>query len=72
MRLAALIIGTFGAVAGSIGALIALAVGGIGESLETEKAGTALIGGSIAVGMSIVGLVGAALSMAKPRARQLC
>ena len=67
MRIAALIVGIFGAMAGFIGALVALAVGGIGGAIEVEGAETVIIGGWIALLMSVVALVGAALSMAKPR-----
>lgn len=67
MRIAGLIIGIFGAIAAFIGAIFALVVVGIGGALEAKGAETVVIGGWIALLMSIVGLVGAALSMAKPR-----
>ena len=65
MKIAALIIGIFGAMAGFIGAIIALTVGGIGAAFGqgTEVAWL----GFGALVMSVVGLVGAALAIAKPR-----
>ena len=67
MRIAALIVGIFGAIAGFIGALVALAVGGIGGAIDVEGAETVVALGWVALLMSIVGLVGASLSMAKAR-----
>ena len=71
MRLAALIIGIFGSIAAFIGAVIALSLGGLGSALEVEEAETVVIGGWVALGMSIVGLTGAALSVAKGRVAAL-
>ena len=66
MKIAALIIGIFGAMAGFIGAIVALFLGGIGAAFG---AGTEVAWlGFGALAMSVVGLVGAALSIAKPRA----
>lgn len=67
MRLAALIIGIFGGMAGFLGALFALAVGGLGSELGVEESGTVVTLGLIALAMSIVAIIGAALCMAKPR-----
>ena len=67
MRIAALIVGIFGAIAAFIGSVFALLIGGLGGALGVEEAGTVVVGGSIALLMSIVGLIGAALSIAKPR-----
>ncbi len=67
MRIAGLIIGVLGSVAGFIGAVFALVVGGIGGALNLEDAGTVTSLAFVALGSSIVGLVGATLSMAKPR-----
>ena len=65
MKVAALIIGIFGSMAGFIGGILGLIVGGIDAAFggSTEIAWL----GFGAIGMSVVGLVGAALSMAKPR-----
>lgn len=65
MKLAALIVGIFGSMAGFIGAILGLIVGGIDAAIG----GGAQIAwlGFGAMGMSVVGLVGAALAIAKPR-----
>ena len=65
MRIAALIVGIFGAMAGFVGAIVALAVGGIGAAFG-EGTDVAWLGFGALV-MSVGGLVGAALSIAKPR-----
>lgn len=67
MRIAALIIGIFGSVAGFIGAIFALFVGGIGSAFGAEGAGEIAGLGFGALIASIAALVGAALAMAKPR-----
>lgn len=67
MRIAGLIVGVLGSVAGFIGALLALLVGGLGGALDVEGAGTVTGLSFVAIGASIVGLVGAVLSMVKPR-----
>lgn len=67
MRVAAVIVGVFGAIAGFVGALVAMFVGGVATALEVEGGETVTILGAVALGMSVVGLVGAALAMAKPR-----
>ena len=66
MRVAALIIGIIGSAAGFVAAVIALFIGGVGVALEADGASkiTSLAFG--AIGASIVGLVGGALSIAKP------
>ena len=66
MKIAALIIGIFGSMAGFIGAIIGLFIGGIGAAFGAGEEVAWL--SFAALGMSIVGLVGAALAMAKPRA----
>ena len=65
MKLAGLIIGIFGSVAGFIAALIGLLVGGIDAAIGggTELAWL----GFVALIVSIVALIGAALAIAKPR-----
>lgn len=60
-------VGILGSIAGFIGAVIALLVGGLGGALDVEGAGTVTGLSFVAIGASIVGLVGAVLSMAKPR-----
>lgn len=68
LLIAALIIGIFGAVAGFMGALLVLTAGGLGTVLEQEGAGLAIWSALIAVGASIMGLVGAAISLHNPKA----
>ena len=67
MRIAALVIGIFGAMAGFAGALFAMVVGGIGEAFGADEGSSVAILGFVALVASIVGLVGAALALAKPR-----
>ena len=67
MKIAALIIGIFGAVAGFIGSILAIAVGGIGAGLGADEGEQIALFGLLALIMSVVGLVGAALALAKPR-----
>ena len=67
MKIAALIIGIFGAIAGFVGALLGMLLGGLGSAFGAEGAATVgylSLGG---LGVSIVALVGAALVLAKPR-----
>ncbi len=68
MKIAALIVGIFGSVAGFIGAILALFVGGIGSAFGAEDAGQVTGLGFGALIASVVALVGAALALAKPRA----
>ena len=66
MKIAALIIGIFGSMSGFIAAIIVIVAGGVFEAVGVggaEIAGPGLWG----MGMSVVGLVGAALALAKPR-----
>lgn len=65
MKLAALIVGIFGSMAGFIGAIFGLIVGGIDAAIGGGAQIAWLSFG--AMGMSVVGLVGAALAIAKPR-----
>ncbi|MFH1142001.1 MAG: hypothetical protein V1724_10195 [Chloroflexota bacterium] len=67
MRIAALVIGIIGAMAGFIGGLIALVAGGIAGAFGAESAGTVEGLGLAGIGFSVVGLVGAALAIAKPK-----
>ena len=67
MRIAALIIGIFGSVAGFFGAIFALFVGGIGSAFGAEGAGQVTGLGFGALIASVAALVGAALAIAKPR-----
>ena len=64
MRVAGLVLGIMGAIAGFIGAIVALTIGSIGAAFGDN---TVVLLGLAGLGACIVGLVGAALSMAKPR-----
>ena len=66
MKIAALIIGIFGSMAGFIAAIIIILVGGVFETVGVGGAEIAAPG-FWGMGMSVVGLVGAALALAKPR-----
>lgn len=66
MKLAALIIGIFGAMAAFIAAIIVIVAGGFFEAVGVG--GAEIAGpGFWALAMSVVGLVGAALAIGKPR-----
>jgi hypothetical protein len=70
MRIAALIVGLFGGLAGCIGSLLAYMFGVFLVAAETEgplEAGEIAILGPGALAISILGLVGAMLSTTKPR-----
>jgi hypothetical protein len=66
MRTGGLVLGIIGGVAGLISAVIALVVGGIGGAFEAEGSGMVVYLGWSALFFSLLGLVGAALSLAKP------
>ncbi len=80
MRVAGLIVGVLGSIGGFIGALLALLVlissttlsagarfGGLGAAVDAPEVGTVTTRAFVVLAASIVGLVGAALSVAKPR-----
>ena len=67
MRVAGLIIGVLGSIAAFVGAIIAIAIGGIGSAFDAEGADSIVVQGYVALGASVVGLVGGVLSLAKPR-----
>jgi hypothetical protein len=78
VRGGALALGLVGGVIGLVAAGFALAVGGIGTALNSSATssgqtnfGMVTTGGWIALGSSVVGLVGAALALAKPRLASL-
>lgn len=76
MRGGALALGLTGGIIGLIAAVLALTVGGIGQAFESNSSaaatnvnfGLVVIGGWIALGASIVGIVGGALAMGRPSA----
>lgn len=67
MKTAALILGIIGGIGGFVGALFALVVGGIGGVFGAEGAQTVTYLGWVAIPLSIMGIVGGAISRAKPR-----
>ncbi len=72
MRVAALVLGIIGGVIGILAASTATGLGAIGTIAKDPKAvaqATELAGrGGLAIAISIIAMVGAALAMAKPRA----
>lgn len=68
MRLASLILGIIGGLFGLGGAVFALFVGGIGSAFGAEGAETVTGLGFAAIPLAIVGIVGGALAMSKPKA----
>ncbi len=67
MRTGALVLGLIGGIIGLFAGGFAIAVGGIGTAVQTNNAGSVVVLGFIALGLAIVGIVGGALSQAKPR-----
>ncbi|HHW26377.1 MAG TPA: hypothetical protein GXX23_03430 [Firmicutes bacterium] len=67
MRIAALILGILGGVVGIFGGGLVSLVGGIGAALEVEGASTVTGLGFMAIPTSILGIVGGALAMSKPK-----
>ena len=67
MRIAALIIGIFGSLAGFIGSIVAMFVGSVAGAFGADDSGLVVGLGLGALLMSIMGLVGAALVIARPR-----
>ncbi|MDI6894838.1 MAG: hypothetical protein QME70_09585 [Bacillota bacterium] len=67
MRIAALILGILGGLAGIGGAVFVLFFGGAGAVLAAEGAFTVVKLGVAAVPLSILGLIGGALALAKPK-----
>lgn len=67
MKIASLILGIIGGLAGICGALFALGVGGVSSAFEMKEASTVVGLGLSAIPLSILGIVGGALVMAKPK-----
>lgn len=68
MKVAAMILGIIGGLAGIGGAIFALFVGGIGGAFGANGAGTVVTLGYASIPFSILGIVGGAMSMTKPKA----
>jgi hypothetical protein len=67
MRTGAIVIGIIAGLAGLVSAVLALMVGGIGAAVEPEGASQLIGLGWSALGLSLLGLLGAALWIAKPQ-----
>lgn len=68
MRLAALILGILGGIVGILGGGAATLIGGVGQVLEAEGASTVVGLGMAAIPTAILGIVGGAMAMARPKA----
>lgn len=67
MRLASLILGIIGGLFGLGGAVLALFVGGLGSAFGAEGAETVAGLGFAAIALAILGIIGGALAMTKPK-----
>ena len=67
MRTGALVFGIIAGLAGLVSAVLALIVGGLGAAVEPEGASQVIGLGWSALGLSLLGLIGAALWIAKPQ-----
>ena len=67
MRTGAIVIGIIAGLAGLVSAVLALMVGGVGAAVEPEGASQVIGLGWSALGLSLLGLIGAALWIAKPQ-----
>ena len=68
MKTAALVLGIIGGIGGFIGAIIALAIGGIGSAFGSSGANTVMGLAWIAIPFALVGIIGGAIAIAKPTA----
>ena len=67
MKTAALILGLLGGIGGFIGALFALIAGGLGTAFNLEGAETIVGLGWAAIPLSLLGIVGGAITIARPK-----
>ena len=67
MRTGAIVIGIIAGLAGLVSAVLVLMVGGLGAAVEPEAASQLIGLGWSALGFSLLGLIGAALWIAKPQ-----
>ncbi len=67
MRTGAIVLGIIAGLAGLVSAVLALMVGGVGAAFEPEGASQIIGLGWSALGLSLLGLIGAALWIAKPQ-----
>ncbi len=68
MKIAALILGIIGGIAGLFGAIFALGIGGIGTAVGAEGATSMAGSGLAALALSLLGIVGGSMAIAKPKA----
>ncbi len=68
MKVSALVLGLIGGIGGFIGAIIALTVGAVGGAFGAEGADTVTTLGWVAIPFAILGIIGGALSISKPKA----
>lgn len=68
MKIAALVLGIVGGIGGFIAAIVVLVVGGLGSAFGAQGAQTIIGLGWAAIPLSLIGIVGGALALAKPRA----
>ena len=66
MKIAALILGIFGSIAGFIGALLVLFIAGAAGAFEVKDANIIYLFGVLALLMSVVALIGASLVFVRP------
>lgn len=67
MKVAGLILGLIGGVAGIFGSIFAFGVSGVGTVVGAEGAGSLVGNGIAALIASLLGIVGGALAIAKPK-----
>ena len=67
MRTGAIVLGILAGLAGLVSAVLALTIGGVGAAFDAKDAELIVTLGWSALGFSLLGLFGAALSIAKPR-----
>ncbi len=67
MKIASLILGILGGLAGIIGSIMVMLVGGIGSAFGSEGSGTVTSLGWVALLFSIIAIVGGSLAIAKPK-----
>ncbi len=68
MKIAALILGIIGGIAGLLGATFALFVGGVGATFGAKDGGEIMWLGFSSLLLSLIGIIGGALGIAKPKA----
>ena len=66
MKIAAMVLGILGGLAGLGGAIVALFLGGLGSAFGAQGAGLISNLGFFAIPLSILGIVGGAMASAKP------